>query len=394
MTFSYGISGHGENLEPGSTLWRTPLSKETGDDLTGKSVPFLIGSYFESAREFILQKQCKPLLKGIEFLLKKAIPLSAVKTIHISLEKHGAFYHPLKIGVETDQAGPLLFALNGAVAMPGLRLIETEYSLLAKLNIESPKAGLPEVFGSGKVFSMAGEAGFFLAQWLDGYKEFHITRSDQGFKIGVWESDGTMSHLPMEKCYTIYEKACEILTRFYNLETFEQIFPWHHAAGDFVVKGDDGIIDVRLITVRGYGSMIGADPGEFALTLEDVNNGLLFFLLNLSIRMRLDRIDGTGPHHLLDSAILPYLLKGFFSSLGKKTVMGLTGRTLQNRFAHFLLDFSPEDIRQLCEIIIDSYNPDATEIALIKENLGTHCVRFHHAIEHFLKNSFFIDKAQ
>ena len=54
----------------------------------------------------------------------------------------------------------------------------------------------------------------------------------------------------------VYRQAAFILTLYYDVETFEQIFPWHHAAGDFVVKADEGAVDVRLVTARQYAPMI------------------------------------------------------------------------------------------------------------------------------------------
>jgi hypothetical protein len=48
-----------------------------------------------------------------------------------------------------------------------------------------------------------------------------------------------------------------LLTAYYNIDTGEQIFPWHHAAGDFVVTPLAEGFPVKLIAVRGYAILDG-----------------------------------------------------------------------------------------------------------------------------------------
>ena len=91
----------------------------------------------------------------------------------------------------------------------------------------------------------------FLGEWFSGFNEFHLSRdpaTGQG-RILVWDYGAGDFFLSPEQAAGVYKEAAKILTAYYNLETFEQIFSWHHAAGDFVLKLEKGRMKVRLITV-------------------------------------------------------------------------------------------------------------------------------------------------
>ena len=88
----------------------------------------------------------------------------------------------------------------------------------------------------------------------------------------------------------IWRKAAYILTNFYDPKTFEEIFPWHHASGDFVASAVNEQLDLKLITIRQYGPRL-----EFhEYSPENQVTAMALFLANLTIRMRLDRLDGVG----------------------------------------------------------------------------------------------------
>lgn len=76
------------------------------------------------------------------------------------------------------------------------------------------------------------------------------------------------------------------MTCYYNAETFEQIFPWHHAAGDFVIKLQKNNMKMKLITVRQYAPML-ENKNETAKNNTDSDiylmlEAMLVFFLNLS----------------------------------------------------------------------------------------------------------------
>ncbi|MCP4023727.1 MAG: hypothetical protein GY729_17920, partial [Desulfobacteraceae bacterium] len=188
------------------------------------------------------------------FVLQKMVQTNESQHIYFFLEKHGAFYHPIRLCVQLNELTPIYFVLNGAVSKPGLSLMEDEYGLLTKLSQKFSFQFIPQVYATGSVSMDDHAFGFFLGEWFKGYNEFHITDDAKEKKIVIWGSDGKHTYLPLDKASTIYEKIATILTGYYDIVTFEQIFPWHHAAGDFIVKKLNSGFDVKMVTIRGYSS--------------------------------------------------------------------------------------------------------------------------------------------
>jgi hypothetical protein len=168
-----------------------------------------------------------------------------------------------------------------------------------------------------------------------------------------------------------YRKISRILTYYYNIETFEQISPWHHAAGDFIVRQEDGRVDVRLITVRGYSPLMeftGQDEEKKVHILPC----LLVFFLNLTVRMRLDRLNGTGKTILLGKETIMAAVEGFLHALDEKSLAYDYGE-LRKTFIEFFRQFSLEQVTGLVENILESSRPEFSEITGIEENLESHC---------------------
>ena len=112
----------------------------------------------------------------------------------------------------------------------------------------------------------------FLGEWFEGYNEFHISLdpADEKHKIIVWDHEHGNYFLSTDQTKALYRQAAKILTCYYNVETFEQISSWHHAAGDFVLKCQNDEIDLKLITVRQYRPMFGNDIG-IGITIRMLN---------------------------------------------------------------------------------------------------------------------------
>ena len=394
--FHYHISGLSGALGSGNPLWHTPLDNRERADISSVSPAFTIGDYFKYATSFIRREDAAALKRGIAFHLHREIPLEQIEEISIFLEKHGAFYHPARVQVTVQShASTLVFALNTAVSPPGISLMAAECRCLEKLvPSPSPDSPLPAVFGRGEMPFHDQSIAFFLAHWFQGYREFHATTPpDRGDRIMLWLSDGNTMSVPAAQQSVIYENAAEILTSFYNPATFEQIFPWHHAAGDFVAKEVNGSLNVKLITVRGYNALFDIDKIPEKRDMEDIFQGLLLFLVNLSLRMRIDRIDGTGEYYLLHKETVTATLTGFFRALGHKTIGGHTHGDLQKKFIQFLLQFDSDDFTHVLKLILNAHPHPDKERELIIKNLDSHTENLYHAIWCMGKNRFFIDKA-
>lgn len=375
------ISGEKNEVSPGSILWGMPLSgkraAESGGALSTsgkKENSISVGDYLSAAAETLSKNSWAMLVDGIKKTPGYSRPVSeeAIFQVLIFLEKHGAFYHPLKICVELEHSQKLIFVLNGAVSAPGLLLIQKEYSLISKLNGQYPGGYLPEVMGIDFSEINGNRTGFFLGQWFDGYNEFHISELGGKRQIVIWESDGSCRHLPMNKALAIYREAARILTHYYDIERFQQIFPWHHAAGDFIVKLVGGKVHVRLITVRGYCDLTewgsGSDGEE---QKKYILPSLFLFFLNMTLRMRLDRLDGTGETQLLPDEVVFAAAEGFFDELDKKSGQYRFG-DLKQAFCRFALGFNPDQWMSIMIRLIESGDTSHIETQLLIDHLETH----------------------
>ncbi len=104
----------------------------------------------------------------------------------------------------------------------------------------------------------------FLADWFEGFHEFHLSLDplDGIQKLVLWDGSPRPNYLSRHQTRHVYIEISKILTLYYNPRTYDQIFPWHHGAGDFVVRVDGDRIEVRLVTVRQYGPL--ADPEDMS----------------------------------------------------------------------------------------------------------------------------------
>ena len=384
--FEYYLTGRDKELSINNdNLWDKLLSgkeKKIPDDPSFDG--FTLGDYFLSARTFLEKNNFLFLKRGLEKELSYDVDFKEVEKITLSLEKHGPFYHPIKVTVLFNNIKSALFVLNGAVSDIGLATIENEYQNLKSLNPDNLKlnAFLPIVFGQGFVESKKGRAGFFLAQWFENYEEFHVVSSDNTNKdivnkIGLLKEDGTFPLLSKLMAFKIYEQAAEILTFYYNIKSMKQIFPWHHAAGDFIVKIGEKDLDVKLITIRGYDTLM-----EFDSLLDNKEKhgnvllGLLFFFINLTLRMRIDRNRGTKGYIFLDEFVVQASVNGFIEGLKKnleenRKIYRLN-QDFYNLFIEFVKEFELKDLLNVFIMITGFYSKSTPEALIIEQNLEQH----------------------
>ncbi len=384
--FEYYLTGRDKALSfNNDNLWDKLLSgkeKKISDDPSFDG--FTLGDYFLSARTFLGKNNFLFLKRGLEQELSYDVDFKEIEKIILSLEKHGPFYHPIKVTVLLNNIKPAFFVLNGAVSDIGLATIENEYQNLKSLNPDNLKLNtfLPIVFGQSFVESKKRRAGFFLAQWFENYEEFHVVSSaninkDIVNKIGLLKEDGTFSLLSDLMAFKIYEKAAEILTFYYDIKSMKQIFPWHHAAGDFIVKTGERDLDVKLITIRGYDTLM-----EFDALLDNKEKhdnfllGLLFFFVNLTLRMRIDRDRGTKGYIFLDEFVVQASVNGFINglkeNLKKNQKLYRLKLDFDNLFIEFIKEFELKDLLNVFIMITGSYSKSTPEASIIEQNLEQH----------------------
>jgi len=374
--YAYYISPLETPLAVANNLWRQPLplSRPTSGNTAGSAVSH--GEYFDGVRAFLEQGGGHVFCEVLTRRLRQKVLPDDIREIRIYLEKHGEFYHPARI--ETDALGhTLLFVLNVAVSGTGKKHLSGEFHNLKRLNAEFSETFLPRVYIAGEAASDSGITfSMFLGEWFEDYHEFHISHenSDGRGKISVWDDRKGRTILSCEQTLQLYRQAARIMTCYYNIATFEHISPWHHAAGDFIIRLDKKNVDLKLITVRGYAPLFhdSNDPIPAARDAEQMLQALLLFFLKLSIWTRLDRVDGVGELVWSDSDTVRSTVAGIFDGLAGKPADPRLPAAVDTCFQYYLSICTSEDLIELAESILQTYHPAAPEIPLIKQNLPEH----------------------
>ena len=199
---------------------------------------FSYGQYFDAVTRFLTWDGCRRLFHALERHFNESVESNAIQQIRIFLVKHGEFYHPSRIDLELGSR-KASFVLNVAVSETGRGCLDTEVDSLGRLSRHAQAAYIPKVYAKGEVSSQGrADLKMWLGEWFDGFHEFHwSSNSDaEGLMLAVWDPHTTARYLALSQAGNIYCEAAAILTHFYNLTTFEQIYPWHHGAGDFIVR--------------------------------------------------------------------------------------------------------------------------------------------------------------
>jgi hypothetical protein len=380
--FNYFLYSSDNLVLKNSTNWKAPfpLTRNLQEKKSNKKPEnlFRIGDYFESVRKFLTNQGLEAILAYTSKVLDKGISKNAIKAFDVYLEKHGEFYHPARVETKIYDK-TFSFALNVAISTPGNNLAKKEFNLLQKLNKRHRPSFLPNVICLGEV-NQNQNITMFLCEWLEDFHEFHIANdsADGKNKIIVWSPKGNF-FLSDKKTAKLYTQTAKILTAYYSIDTFEQILSWHHAAGDFIINTTDNDIDLKLITVRKYASIFKNDGGASDDT-GSMLEALLLFLLNISMRMRLDRQDGVGAVIWSGNIAVKSCPLGFYQGLEQKYHEGLQTGFADVFFKDYLARFSRSSLYELCVSILDKFYQNDKEINIVKSNLKEHIQVLHTAI--------------
>ncbi len=339
------------------------------------------GEYFEGIEAVISKDNYRALMDAVSRKLATDISLTHIKEILVFSEKHGSDYHPARLAVVVDNR-QVDFVMNVAVTVRGKDRLCREFDVLQHLGGKFGFSCLPQAYFLGEAFGGSGSAGgygtsllMFLADWFDGYHEFHLSTGKKDCGYGNLLRDPLKGHrrLSRPQAWGVYSQAATILTRYYDFETFEQVFPWHHAAGDFVVRTQGDAVDVRLITARQYAPMI-ENSGEIS-----AYEAQLLFLLNLSLRMRLDRLDGVGDVVWADDACIDATMEGFLEGLRAKERDG-SHAGLVKAFHQHSASLAGQDLAEMFYALVDACDSAAPDMPVIKHHLEHHIAVFGQAL--------------
>jgi hypothetical protein len=341
------------------------------------------GRYLRMVKQFISRDSYKLLLEAVSNRVGKTVTLRDVDEIIIRSEKHGAMYHVAKIELYLKET-VIRFAVNVTFSPHGKDCMNQEFAVLKQLHKKFPSF-LPTVYFMGEEKYEAEKGGkesapMFLGEWFTGYHEFHLTVDpiDSKQKVIIWDYDHGYKFASDRQGREIYKQAANILTLYYDIDTFRQIFPWHHSAGDFIVRADpdDGQIDVKLITVRGYDPMIAFSTDEPHNKLA----ALTHFLSALSIRMRLDRLDGIGEIVWADDIYVDGVIEGFFYGLKLKENAGEYDSGKVEEYILILQSLTRDDWNDILAESLDIYSENDPDLTMILQHLNQHSDKLYSAV--------------
>jgi hypothetical protein len=325
------------------------------------SVARLLSENSFMALRKLLKKQLKPIPK-----------LEAASNIELIAEKHGALYSVsrLRIRFADDERS---FAVNCAFSPDQQAFLEVEVRHLANLHARFGLPYLPLPFISAKGPGLM----LSIAEWFENHHEFHLSADASGAPaITVWTQSEEPRFLDASKTRELYAQASKILTLYLDSRSFSQIYPWHHGAGDFVVDESRIPLSLRLITIRGYRPLLARKSD-----CRDKMLGSLHFFVNMGIRMRIDRLDGTGELAWAGAQCLPGVIRGFVEAW--ETRWQNTHLPKAREILSLFLDFSPHDRLEFAKIVAADGRVEADEGSFLLACLPGHVIELSDVMENF-----------
>jgi len=342
------------------------------------------GPYLRAVHYLLLRNNCQKILEALAHRLGRLVTLEEVDAIEIRTEKHGAFYHVARADVSVS--GQIVsFAVNVAVSDTARAQLERDFNFLRSLTNRYNYKFLPQVYFKGAgIYREPGKPRrwlhMFVAEWFRDYHEFHLHRdqADGSSRMLLWDLGRGSRYLSERQCVNLYRLGAKILTFYYNWNNFKQIYPWHHAAGDFVLREKGDTVDLRLVTVRDYTAVVDFTTGKKAGKLF----ALILFFLHLTIQMRIDRLDGVGDVVWAEDYCLEGTVAGFFEGLTSSATKVRKGIPPAAEILDILRTFENEEWLSLLEEWKETYKPSGEELILVLEKAVDHF----HKLEGFLKN--------
>ncbi|MGD9818474.1 MAG: hypothetical protein AB7V04_07210, partial [Desulfomonilaceae bacterium] len=295
---------------------------------------------------------------------------ATIDEIEITAEKSGSDYHPASIRFLTADE-TVKFVANIALTGRGRSRLKQDFLCMEYLYREFPEKFVPQPFliSSAEEFTEANKTDsmvMFLAEWLEDFHEFHATEvgNEEKTSVVLWDTTGGSRILSTGESEEIYRWVAFILSRYFDLRDYREVFPWHHAAGDFVAKVGKEIA-VKLVTVRQYEARIQSeDDLDF-----DPNETALLFLCNLTIRNRLDRLDGIGELVWISRNNLRSTVDGFFQALELRESIGEIQPGFATTLKLMCQNLDLVSWTHLFGTTLASFNPEAPDYEHIEHNL-------------------------
>jgi hypothetical protein len=347
-----------------------------GASLHGNKLPgsanLTYGQYLGSVARLLSENSSAALRELIKKQHKTTPGFEEASRIELISEKHGALYSVSRLRIQfADEIRS--FAVNCAFSEEQQALLQIEVKLLSDLRSAFGLPYLPAPF----IFVSGPGLMFFVTEWFENHHEFHLSADSTGTTAPrVWTQGGKDHFLDGAKTGELYAQASKILTLYLDSRSFSQIYPWHHAAGDFVVDDSQSPLSLRLITVRGCRSLLARKFDR-----KDKMLGSLHFFVNLCIRMRIDRLDGTGDLAWAGPQCLLGVIRGFTEAW--ETKQDGSGLPKAGEIFSLFLDLSPNERLAFTEIAAEDGRIEADEGNFLTSRLPGHVIELSDALETF-----------
>ena len=346
--------------------------------------PFMtLGDFFHTVRHFILGRARPLIISVLSQSWGRDVTLHDIDSIIIRYEKYGTLYQIASAEIISGSR-KAKFAVSVALTPTARENIKLEYNLLSYINTTTGLTYLPRAFcinsqdieKDGRLETMV----MTLAEWFDGYHEWHFSRDEEGKnKFVIWDMGAGNCFASDQEAYATIMEVSKILTLYYDVDTCKRIIPWHHGAGDFVVNTGPGKVNVRLVTVRGYEPFSSLDNSKAI----DPSRGLLLFLVELTTKIRLDKWEGMGDTTWAGSVFVNAAVEGFFQAMKTKEAQGESVSIKVDDFMASVKALSQEEIEELIRSQLDEYQArDTSDYSVIKAHLEEHAQDLANALQH------------
>ena len=281
---------------------------------------------------------------------------------------------------------PVKCSVSTAISAKGREWLNREFHALERLHGNYPFPYLPRPYYRGEIPCHSEKSketlSMMLSEWFDGYHEWHFSKDPVvgDHKVCLWDPVYGNRFITREQSFSVFRQIARILTLYYEPETFRQIYPWHHAAGDFIVKTSEDRVDVKLTTARKYESFMDVFSTEAANPVI----AILYFFMNLTIRIRLDRLDGVGEIYWAEDFPVMAATTGFFDAVNRMVIAGRLPAGHGKDLLSLLQSFDFDELERLFESLLVLYQrDDPAEFEMIQRKLKSHVALVHRTLQEF-----------
>ncbi len=315
-------------------------------------------------------------------------PNSQLKEVSIIMEKCGAFYHVARIHFLTSDHIQSDLALIVAFDNKARSLLKRDHLILSHLWHDRTKKVVPrpislsdvEISGHGNKLPVTVS----IMEWLEDLFEWHfsLSQKDNALGIVVWiPGTGTVPLNSKDYEKRVFENISEILAYCFDPASLEQICLWNNAAGDFVIGWDNrGMLTTKLTTVRLYCPIL--PPVSVLSSEENLLLALVYLLLDLTLNIRTDRLDGTGAYFFAGPQYIEPTVLGFFKGLRLLMEEKAMSISYTEDLASVLNSLTVQDLMDLYETLLEFYQSwHRADEDFLKKRLRTHCKELSSVLE-------------